>query len=233
MKSVDVTHFDDAFAQNSITGMIMPAEGPHGIGIRVQAFARSMPSIERRPGSEPQLVGEAITNREGQFHIAYIWERFKSGEVAAPDGRIGSPNVSFRVFNQAGQELTIKFVTALDREFRGDQIIFNVPAQLQASIEVEAPSPPAADSEYEQLIATLSPVIKDVPLAELSDEDVAFIYEQLKIEAGSMVPQRIAWLRRSAWLERETHLATKPSTDGAARTYRLSLLKWCQSLKII
>jgi hypothetical protein len=211
MSNLYPNRIDDSPSHYSITGTIMATEGVDRIGIRVQAFARSMPSVERRAGSAPRLLGEAIADSEGRFRIGYTFEQFDRGEVISPNHWVGgaNTNVSFRVFDRAGRELTMTSVKVLGQEYRGDQIIFNVPPQLQVSIEIEVPTASAAPSEYEQLIAALSPVIRDVPLVELSNEDVAFIYEQLKFETGSVAPQRIAWLRRCAWLGRETRLPTE------------------------
>ena len=204
-------NIDHSPARYSITGTILPTEGVDGIGITVQAFARNMPSVERHTGSAAHLLGEAIADRDGQFRIDYIFETPKKGEETSSRGRSGSAkiNISFRVFDRAGQELNIKCVRALDQEYRTDQIIFNAPAQFRGTIEVEAPSESKAASEYEQLIASLSPVIGHVPLSELSNEDVAFIYNELEIGLGSEVPHRIAWLRRCALLARETSVPTE------------------------
>jgi hypothetical protein len=51
MNNVGPSHIDRSHAQYSITGTIVTTEGVDRIGIRVQAFARAMPSVERRTGS--------------------------------------------------------------------------------------------------------------------------------------------------------------------------------------
>jgi hypothetical protein len=61
--------------QYSITGMIIPPEGVAHAGLQVQAFDRELPSLERRTGSAPQILGEAIADAEGRFQITYTLEQ--------------------------------------------------------------------------------------------------------------------------------------------------------------
>lgn len=112
MNNVDPNNIDHSPAQYSITGTIMPDR----IGIRVQAFARSMPIVERRTGSARQLLGEAIAGQDGQFQIDYISIQLRKDEMPFSNGRIGNANtnISFRVFDRARQELNIKCIKALD-----------------------------------------------------------------------------------------------------------------------
>ena len=170
--------------QYIITGTITPADGVERAGIKVQAFDRDLPSLERRTGSAPQMLGEeAITDAEGRFQITYTLEQFQTGEGISQFRRLRKKNadLSFRVFDQAGQELSIKSIEALDREYPSDQIIFNAPTRLEVSIFVDAPQAPG-DSEYEQLLALIAPVVADLPLVELSDEDVVFLSNELGLE---------------------------------------------------
>ena len=188
--------------QYVITGSIIPPEGFDHAGIRVQAFDRDLPSLERR-GSVPQMLGEAIADEKGGFRITYTREQF-------------SPrHISFRAFDRIGQELNIKRIEAPKREFRSDEIIFNAPTCLEeVSIFVDALRESGA-SEYEQLIALIAPVLKDLPLIELSDEDVVFLMNELDFEQPALgmatsghreVQQNIEWLRRCALLAQETNL---------------------------
>ena len=191
---------------SSITGVVVPpttrrlsASGSRHRPQHAQHRAR------RR--SAPELLGEAIHNAEGHFRIAYTSDQSQQREAGYSHARIGrtNANISFRLTDRAGHELKIKSVNALDREYRADEIIFNVPVLLEVAIAVEAPSASTA-SDYERLVAFIAPVIRDVRLAELSDDDIAFIYNELRIEAGSAAPRKVEWLRRCAWLARETRL---------------------------
>jgi hypothetical protein len=196
--------------QYIITGTITPAGGADRAGIKVQAFDRDLPSLERRTGRAPQLLGEAITDAEGRFQITYTLEQFQSGEGLSPSRRVQEKNadLSFRVFDRAGRELNIQFIEALDRKYRSDQIIFNIPSPLEVTIHVDAPQQ-AGTSEYEQLIALIAPVVEDLPLSELSDEDVAFLSNELGLVQQPEVLQRIEWLRRCALLAQETNLTVE------------------------
>ncbi|HNP51889.1 MAG TPA: hypothetical protein PKJ85_08850 [Nitrosomonas nitrosa] len=196
--------------QYSIIGSIVPPEGVDRAGIKVQAFDRDLPSLERRMGSAPQILGEAITDAEGHFQITYTLEQFQTGEGIPRFRRLQTKNadLSFHSFDQKGQELKIKSIEALDRGFGPDQIIFNAPAELEVSIYIEATHKPG-DSEYEILLAMISPVIEEVPLAELTDDDVSFLLNELGVEQHPESKQQIEWLRRSALLAQETNLPTE------------------------
>jgi hypothetical protein len=98
-------------APYSITGTITLPNGADRAGIKVQAFDRDLPSLERRMGSAPQQLGEAaIVNAEGRFEITYTLEQFQSGEGIPRFLRLQkkSADLSFRVFDKDGSELTIR-----------------------------------------------------------------------------------------------------------------------------
>jgi hypothetical protein len=196
--------------QYTITGTIIPPEGVDRAGIRVQAFDRDLPSLERRQGSTPQLLGETIVDAEGRFQITYTLEQFQTGEGIPLFRRMRSKNadLSFRVFDRSGQELSIKSIEAMDRGFGPDQIIFNAPPELEVSIIVES-TQQAGDSEYEKLLALISPIIEGVPLTELTNEDVSFMLNELDADQHLETKQKIEWLRRSALLTQETRLLTE------------------------
>jgi hypothetical protein len=140
--------------QYTITGTIISPDGVDRTGIRVQAYDRDLPSLEGRLGSTPQLLGEAVTDAEGRIRLTYTVEQFRRGDGTIRLFRSSteqSADLSFRVFDQTGQELSIRNIEALDRGFGPDQIIFNAPAELEVSIFVETRE--AGDSEYERLIA--------------------------------------------------------------------------------
>jgi hypothetical protein len=97
--------------QYTINGTITPTNGAERAGVRVQAFDRDMPSLERRMGSAPQMLGQAIADTEGRFQFTYTIEQFQNGEGRR--SREKNADVSFRVFDGAGQELNIKGIEAL------------------------------------------------------------------------------------------------------------------------
>jgi hypothetical protein len=196
--------------QYVIAGTIITPEGVERFGVNVQAFDRDLPSLERRAGSAPQILGEAITDSDGRFEITYLLEQFRTREGTSLYSRVREKhaNVSFRVFDKVGQELNIKNIKAPDCENLSDQMIFNSPASLDVSIFVDAPEE-SVTSEYERLIALIEPVVGDLPLTELSDEDVVFLINEFGVEQQSEIQQHIEWLRRSALLAQQTNLAAE------------------------
>jgi hypothetical protein len=199
--------------QYTINGTITSANGAELAGFRVQAFDRDLPSLESRTGAVPQLLGETTTDPAdpaGTFHITYTLEQFKDGEGISLFGGVPkqSADISFRVF-RAGQELNITGIEAGNRSYRAEEIIFNAPTDLEdVNIFLDAP-PEAGTSEYERLIALIAPVVEDLPLIEISDEDIFFLINELGLEQQRDVQQRIEWLRRCALLAQETGLPTE------------------------
>jgi len=172
----------------------------------VQAFDNDLPSLER----PPQWLGESPIDANGGFSILYKKEQFSKGEA---DSRLfnrlkqKSADVSFQAFNQTGEELKIQKIEAvtLNRKYGPDQLIFNAPAALEVNIFVESPKI-AGDSEFEQLVDLINPVIEELPLTKLTDEDVDFLIKEIGTEQKSDEQKRIEWLRRTALLTQETNL---------------------------
>jgi hypothetical protein len=194
--------------QYVINGTITPPEGFEHAGIKVQAFDRDLPSLERRRGPGPQMLGkEATTDAEGRFQINYTLDQFRSGEGIALFRRVHRQNadLSFYVIDRSGQELRIQRIEALNREFGPGENIFNAPAELEVSLFVDGP-PQAGESEYEQLIALIAPVVEDLPLIDLSDEDIVFLINELGLEQQPDDQQHIEWLRRSSLLAQDTQV---------------------------
>jgi hypothetical protein len=100
--------------QYAITGIITPANGAERAGVRIQVFDRDLPSLERRAGSAPQMLGETATDAEWHFQITYTLEQFQSGEGVSLFRRLREQNadLSFRVFESTGQELSIRCIEA-------------------------------------------------------------------------------------------------------------------------
>jgi Tc toxin complex TcA C-terminal TcB-binding domain len=175
---------------------------------RVEAFDRDLPSLEQR-GATPQLLGQSPIDNNFRFRIEFTDEQFRRGEgetVSLLKASKISPDLSFRVFDATGRELKIGRIVAQNREYRPDQIIFNAPPNLEEiRIRVE-PAPAVGDSEYERLVAAIAPVIQDIPLAGLTEDDVIFLINELGFEQQLDIQQQIQWLRRSALLASQTDL---------------------------
>lgn len=179
----------------------------------VQAFDRDLPSVERR-GHKPQRLGTSPLDATGRFRITYTDEQFREGEAVRETRllrKLGgttsdiAADLSFHIFDKSKRELPIIRVIAFGREYRADQIIFNVPSESDVSIYVDMRQE-TGTSEYETLMATLAPIIEDVPLAELTEEDIVFLFNELGIEQQLEDQNRIEWLHRSALLGQLTNL---------------------------
>jgi hypothetical protein len=176
---------------------------------RVEAYDRDLPSLEQR-GATPQLLGQSPIDGNFRFRIEFTDEQFRQGEgKTIPFLKRASkiaPDLSFRVFDATGRELTIARIIAREREYRPDQIIFNAPTSLEEIQIIIEPAPAVGDSEYEKWVAALSPVLGDLPIADLTNEDIQFLVNELGLEQLPEEQNQIRWLRYSALLARETNL---------------------------
>jgi hypothetical protein len=177
--------------QYTITGTITTAGDINPDGIRIQAFDRDLPSLEIRKGTSPPLLGEGLADAKGRFSISYQFERFHRADL------------SFSIFDQGGTALCIKGMEALKRSFKPDQIIFNVPGQVEVQIFLE-PRLQTGDSEFAQVMNQIRPIIAELSLTELTDSDIDFLINELDAALGGKLQQQVEWLRRSSLLARET-----------------------------
>ncbi len=175
---------------------------------RVEAYDRDLPSLEQR-GATPQLLGQSPIDGNFRFRIEFTDEQFRRGEGKTSFVRGAAkirPDMSFRIFDATGRELKIARIVVQEREYRPDQIIFNAPSNLEGVQITVEPAPAVGDSEYERLVATIAPVIEDIPLTELTEDDVVFLINELGLEQQLDTQQQIQWLQRSAILAGQTNL---------------------------
>ena len=186
--------------------------------VRVEAFDRDLPSRERRFGAEPTKLGKATTDAKGRFQITYALDQFRAGDALSRSQALPERNadLSFRVFDRSDHDLLIRWIQTGDREYRANEIIRNAPTELEVTILVES-QPAESESEYEQLIALIAPVVEGVSIAELTDEDMAFLIGEIAVEQQPETQQNLEWLRWSALLARETQLPIE-AFYGWART---------------
>jgi hypothetical protein len=179
---------------------------------RVEVYDRDLPSLEQR-GRVPQLLGQSpIDGETFQFRIEFTDEQFRQTGNSSSGLRQPpkiNPNLSFKVFDATGREQT---VTGILPQGGGDpaQIIFNAPSNLETITVQVAPIPEVTISQYERLIALITPVIASIPLADLTDADVTFLVNQHGEQFdGEPLQDQIEWLRRSALLSQQTNLPTE------------------------
>jgi hypothetical protein len=176
---------------------------------RVEAYDRDLPSLEQR-GAAPQLLGQSPIDANFRFRIEFTDEQFRRGEgktvsLLKRPSKI-APDLTFRVFDTSGQELKIVRIVTSNREYSPEQILFNAPPTLEGLTLVIEPAPAVGDSEYEQLVALIAPVLEDLPITDLTDEDIGFLVNELGLEQQPDKETQIKWLRHSAVLARETNL---------------------------
>jgi hypothetical protein len=109
-----------------------------------------------------QVLGEAVTDVTGQYQITYVREQFRRADKRNADLRVAA-------VDRQGQEIA------------SSPLIFN--AQLIETVDLAAAEQPQELSEYERAIQELSPLPEDVPLHELTEEDVVFLANDTGIEA--------------------------------------------------
>ncbi|MDL2122821.1 MAG: peptidoglycan-binding protein [Deltaproteobacteria bacterium] len=133
-----------------------------------------------------QLLGEElIDNEKGFYRIEYTADQFTRAEKQSADLKV-------RVFSVEGFELA------------ASDILFNAPVQAKMDLVLKKPELPSKLSEYEKLLVELAPVLQDVKLVELTEEDITFLVKETGIEQ-----KLIEFLVQSAQLSNETDLATE------------------------
>jgi Tc toxin complex TcA C-terminal TcB-binding domain len=196
--------------QFRVTGNLLPSNDENIlVEGKVQVFDRDLPSLEHR-GNTPQLLGESPLNADAFFTIEYTDNQFRKGEgepAAAPRSNKINADLSFKIFDPLGLELNITRILVGDREYQPDEIIFNAPTELNVTIYVDV-SQQSNGSEYERLVASIAPVIQDLPVVEITDEDVIFLLNEFSLEEqdNDNIRAKIQWLRRSALLANQTNI---------------------------
>ena len=125
-----------------VKGTIRQADGDIFVGAIVRAFDKDL----RRE----QLLGEKITDQNGDYEITYTRTQFQRAEKNSAD-------LVIRVFNQAG-ELQVFSPT-----------IFN--AQPVEIVNLTGGSGSQKLSEYERILADLRPLLGEQPIVDLREDD--------------------------------------------------------------
>lgn len=112
-------------------------------GVTIQAFDKDIRS--------EQLLGKANSDGSGYYEIFYTPRQFSTTDQNAAD-------VFVRITDKKGQQL------------KQSDIFFNAPPELQIDIDL-APQPYSGPSEFEQMVATITPFTGEISLYSLTESD--------------------------------------------------------------
>ena len=184
------------FPRNSPSAdLIRHQDGTALAGLIVRAFDKDLRSEE--------LLGAATSNADGHYQVIYTPDKFARSEKKIAD-------LIVRAFSPEGLQLA------------ESSILFNAPVAATINLTV-TPLPPVTVSEYEQLVADVAPVLDGVSIADMTDQNIAF----LAGDTGDP-PDRITFVRLAAQLSRQTTVPTESlrlvprgSSDGSRRPARI------------
>ncbi len=137
----------------------------------VRAFDRDMRSRE--------LLGEAATDLEGRYEIAYSLKQFARVEKDTAD-------LTFEVATREGVPLKILKVIPVGfapRFSAVPDVLFNSPPVATVDLVVDAAGLPEP-SEFERLMAELTPMMEGADPAALTSDDTAFLVGETDIDRG-------------------------------------------------
>src|SRR5215510_7742818 len=148
-----------------VQGQIKQANGTPIVSLTVRAFNKNLPSLKAR-GLDEQRLGQTTTDLNGHYQINFAGDQvLQSTEIKQ------NPDLLIRVFE--GDDLLGE-----------SAVLFNAPANATIDLAVSI----SDRSEFELLISRITPELQGVPLADLTDDDLAF----LKGENGTnQVPRGI------------------------------------------
>jgi hypothetical protein len=156
-----------------VKGQIRDKNGNPATALLVKAFDIDLRSEE--------LLGEKTADERGFYQIIYTADQFSHGDN-------DRANLIIRAFDSKGNELGASEVT------------YNAPAEATIDLVVEL-IPKTESSEYEQLLAEITPLLEGVALADLTDDNIAFLTGKTGVER-----KRLDELRQAAQLSRHTYL---------------------------
>ena len=183
---------DDTTGSFVVGGHVRKAEGSPLVGAIVRAFDKDL--------RHEESLGEEVTDESGRYEIAYTAEQFRRAEKKRAD-------LIVRVFDQEDQELI------------ASDILFNAQTEETVNLMIGG-GEYRGPSEYERLLAEITPILENVPLTELSEEDISF----LSSETG-LVSQHIEFLALASKRAQETDLPTEIFYGFARQDFSISTLK--------
>ena len=148
-----------------VSGIVRHTNGTPLVGALVSAYDKDLRNYE-------QLGEQATTGQTGRYEITYTAEQFSRAEKGSAD-------------------LTVRVIPGPGMPEVSSTVIYN--AQPVETVNVTVGGEYRGPSEYDELIRELTPARQDVPLHELTAEDVTFLAGDTGQDA-----QRITWLAESA-----------------------------------
>ena len=168
--------------QFSISGTAFLANEAPAVGYTVRAYDRDLRS--------EQLLGEAETDAEGNYHIPYTPEQFRRADKGHADLRL-------RVFDKNEREVTI----APLRE--ASSTLFNADPNTEANLHLQTEAPPPVTSLYDRMVAAITPLLDGATLNELTGEDAQFLNREVDFSASQLF-----WIAEDRRLTQQTGLPT-------------------------
>jgi hypothetical protein len=134
----------------TVEGHVRSADGSPLSGITVRAFDADLPSL-----GQDQPLGQPVATDDGGFYrISYTADQFSRAEKDTADLRV-------HAFDGKGSEIA------------RSAVLFNAPAE--ATVDLVVAGDGKALSEYERLLATVTPLLGKIAIADLTDQDQAFL----------------------------------------------------------
>src|SRR6266542_5790943 len=171
----------------TIRGLVRAADGRPLAGLTVRAFDRDM-RAEQELGS-PQQPGQ--TDAEGRFTISYGAQQFARAEKDAAD-------IFFRLFMADGSPLTpfdaalpdgaaLELLPVRDGAGKREEIALLRNGATDAEVVlIVRDARLRGPAEYDRYRTELSPLVEQLSLAELSEEDIAFLAGEADIHAAPL-----------------------------------------------
>lgn len=177
-----------------VSGRITLPTGAPAINAAISVFDRDLRS--------QKLLAETSSESRGSYTVTYTSSQFRRAEKEQAD-------------------LIVRAVSA-DGAMRAESpIIFQAGPQETVNLQLAPVAifvPPL--SEYERLVNELTPLVEEVPFADLTDDDIDFLAR--KAEENRL---RIRTLRRSAQFNRDHNLPTEACYGWERRGVRFNALE--------
>jgi hypothetical protein len=143
------------------------------------------------------LIGEAQTDATGNYQITYTAGQLHHAEDSA--------------------DLMIRVLSADGRVLGASPTLFDAPPV--AVIDLEIPTSPTGRlSEWEETLGEITPILEGVALADLTDDDLAFLFGETRIDR-----QHLEFVRQAAKLSKRTQIPAEAFYGWARENLLLNL----------